>query len=103
MKGLLNGVFPYVSGTTEEILQFNGWIGTLPHKHKIVIAGNHERSPNIIKGLLTNCIFLEDETLEVEGIKIYGSVWKADFEKIPKNVDILMTHRPPSRPLHFCH
>ena len=24
--------------------QFNAWLGTLPHKHKIVIAGNHELS-----------------------------------------------------------
>ena len=28
----------------EQVIQFNDWLGTLPHKHKIVIAGNHDFS-----------------------------------------------------------
>ncbi|XP_055841434.1 UPF0046 protein C25E10.12 [Episyrphus balteatus] len=31
-------------GQLEEVIEFNNWIGNLPHKHKIVIAGNHELS-----------------------------------------------------------
>lgn len=31
-------------GGLDEVIEFNQWIGTLPHKHKIVIAGNHELS-----------------------------------------------------------
>ncbi|KAJ1523674.1 hypothetical protein ONE63_001514 [Megalurothrips usitatus] len=31
-------------GSLEEVVEFNEWIGKLPHKHKIVIAGNHELS-----------------------------------------------------------
>ncbi|KAK6627146.1 hypothetical protein RUM44_009623 [Polyplax serrata] len=31
-------------GRVEEIIDFNDWLGKLPHKHKIVIAGNHELS-----------------------------------------------------------
>ena len=31
-------------GHISEVKQFNAWLGTLPHKHKIVIAGNHELS-----------------------------------------------------------
>ncbi|PSN41933.1 Metallophosphoesterase domain-containing protein 1 [Blattella germanica] len=31
-------------GRQEEVIEFNTWIGTLPHKYKIVIAGNHELS-----------------------------------------------------------
>ncbi|XP_018578376.1 metallophosphoesterase domain-containing protein 1 [Anoplophora glabripennis] len=31
-------------GQREEVIQFNKWLGTLPHKYKIVIAGNHELS-----------------------------------------------------------
>ncbi|XP_026470380.1 metallophosphoesterase domain-containing protein 1-like [Ctenocephalides felis] len=31
-------------GKLEEVIEFNNWIGELPHKHKIVIAGNHELS-----------------------------------------------------------
>lgn len=31
-------------GQLEEIVEFNQWLGRLPHKYKIVIAGNHELS-----------------------------------------------------------
>ncbi|KAK2581161.1 hypothetical protein KPH14_007968 [Odynerus spinipes] len=31
-------------GSLQEVIEFNSWIGNLPHKHKIVIAGNHELS-----------------------------------------------------------
>lgn len=31
-------------GKLEEVIEFNSWIGKLPHKHKLVIAGNHELS-----------------------------------------------------------
>jgi len=29
-------------GEKEEVIQFNKWLGQLPHSYKIVIAGNHE-------------------------------------------------------------
>ncbi|KAK4309551.1 hypothetical protein Pmani_018814 [Petrolisthes manimaculis] len=31
-------------GSAAEVEEFNSWIGSLPHKHKVVIAGNHELS-----------------------------------------------------------
>lgn len=31
-------------GKQSEIQEFNEWLGELPHKHKLVIAGNHELS-----------------------------------------------------------
>ena len=31
-------------GDEQEVINFNQWLGTLHHKHKIVIAGNHELS-----------------------------------------------------------
>ncbi|KAL3271831.1 hypothetical protein HHI36_022300 [Cryptolaemus montrouzieri] len=31
-------------GQKDEVIQFNKWLETLPHKHKVVIAGNHELS-----------------------------------------------------------
>ena len=37
MKGFRYGLPPEVSA-------FNTWLGRLPHKHKIVIGGNHELS-----------------------------------------------------------
>ena len=31
-------------GKSEELEKFNDWLGTLPHEHKIVVAGNHDES-----------------------------------------------------------
>jgi len=79
-------------GTYEEIESFNTWIGTLPHKRKFVIAGNHELSldavayesywnkwqktkldPAISRSLLTNCEYLENTSIDVCGIHVFGS------------------------------
>ena len=89
-------------GDEQEVINFNQWLGTLPHKHKIVIAGNHELSfdPDFPKGenrnsrsgntgkngiaekmkaLLTNCIYLEDSSVTIYGVKIYGSPYQPEF------------------------
>ena len=29
-------------GEKQEVEKFNEWLGTLPHMHKIVVAGNHD-------------------------------------------------------------
>ncbi|TKR60343.1 hypothetical protein L596_027601 [Steinernema carpocapsae] len=80
-------------GDYEEILKFNESMGKLPHKYKIVIAGNHElgfeddedeslrlpkyQNRGTPRGyeLLTNCIYLQDNFAEVYGVKVYGSSW----------------------------
>lgn len=104
-------------GTPKEIEHFNIGLGRLPHKTKIVIAGNHDwgfqKDPLNSRNLLTNAIYLEDTFVEVSGLKIYGSPWQPTFfnwafnlnrgeqiaEKwnlIPEDVDILITHGPPA-------
>ena len=66
-----------------EILEFNIWLKSMPHKYKIVIAGNHEiilngLSPKFIqKYILTNCIYLQDSMVELYGLKIYGLLYIA--------------------------
>lgn len=141
-------------GKLEEVVEFNNWVGSLPHKHKIVIAGNHELSfdetfthpfadkvdrtkhrgasildeiptlgnakENLVEAVqtqnvrqyLTNCTYIEDELIEIYGIKIYGSPWQPEFCKwafniprgqpcldkwnmIPAETDLLITHTPP--------
>jgi Icc-related predicted phosphoesterase len=103
-------------GTLPQVQAFNSWLGTLPHPHKIVIAGNHdwyfEREPEAARKAITNATYLLDETAEVGGLRIYGSPWQPRFhdwafnvdrgpqlaEKwamIPPNTDILVTHGPP--------
>lgn len=50
-------------GTLAEVSDFNAWLGTLPHKHKIVIAGNHE--------LALDAEFYRCETMRcVEGVAV---------------------------------
>jgi Icc-related predicted phosphoesterase len=105
-------------GTPKEFKKFNDDLGNLPHRFKVVIAGNHdkglERKPEESRAILTNIThYLEDEMAVIEGIKIYGSPWqprfghgwafnadrgeniKAKWDAIPKDTDILVTHGPP--------
>lgn len=103
----------------ETIHNLNSFFDKLPHKHKIFVAGNHELSFTVqdtdyITRELTSAVYLQDRSLTLEGINIYGTPWtlrrwysfargfskkKGDFErhwdKIPENTDILVTHMPP--------
>ncbi len=102
-------------GELPDVEHFNGWLGRLPHRHKVVIAGNHdfcfEHDPSARK-LFTNAYYLQDEMLELEGLKIYGSPWQPRFcdwafnvdrgpklaaiwAQIPDDTDVLITHGPP--------
>lgn len=103
-------------GTMPEVLAVNKWLGTLPHRHKIIIAGNHdfgfEREPALFRSLITNAIYLQHEAVEVAGLKIFGSPYTPWFHnwafnvqspadmarhwsRIPDDTDILITHGPP--------
>jgi len=100
----------------EAMEDFNAWLGTLPHTYKIVIAGNHEIALNDytlfqIQRRLSNCIYLQDSGVSVEGLKIYGTPWTPScnmgfsdshsnleqriWPKIPLKTDILISHMPP--------
>jgi Icc-related predicted phosphoesterase len=102
-------------GKLSEIEDFNAWLGTLPHKHKIVIAGNHdwgfETDPVESRSIITNAIYLQDEFVVIDGFTFYGSPWQPWFldwafnlqrgeeirkkwALIPNKVDVLITHGP---------
>ena len=63
-------------GTLQELQDFNEWLASLPHQHKVVIGGNHDEillSPSINKSeVLSNCIYLEYTSVTLYGWKIYG-------------------------------
>lgn len=100
-----------IAGLTD----FNNWLGNLPHRYKIVIAGNHDslfEMANIFaRSFLTNAIYLQDSEVIIDHVKFYGSPWTPEFnhwafmkqrgemkyvwEKIPADVDVLITHGPP--------
>jgi len=122
------------SSLQAEYEKFFKFLDSLPHKHKIVIAGNHDvaldvghyqksfskilghKSPidsnSIISELKSHCIYLLEEELVIEGIKLFGTPYtsgnSADWgfgysepkgtkhwNKIPRDVDILVSHSPP--------
>lgn len=106
-----------IYGEPDEVLIFNQWLGELPHKYKIVIAGNHdlgfEREPERFRKMITNAVYLQDGEITIEGLRIYGAPWtpkygdwafmpprdsielKDKWAKIPNDLDILVTHGPP--------
>ena len=102
-------------GKLSELNDFNDWLGEQPHKHKIIIAGNHdwcfERQKEASINIITNAVYLEDQAIEIEGHKFYGSPWQPWFlswafnlqrgEEIQKqwdlishDIDVLITHGP---------
>jgi Icc-related predicted phosphoesterase len=106
--------------TDREVADFNDFLCSLPHRYKIVVAGNHDHrlaaDPDKAKSLLSGAIYLQDEAVQIEGITVYGTPWNPQFnayacdafalprgealrekwEMIPKGIDILVTHVPPS-------
>jgi len=103
-------------GTLDNVEDLNEWLGALPHRHKIVIAGNHDwafqETPALAREALTNAVYLEDSGIEIEGVRFWGSPWTPTFMDwafmlergkplydkwtlIPDNTDVLITHGPP--------
>jgi len=98
--------------------EVNEWLGGLNYSYKIICMGNHDSYSQHIgrdwcKQLFTNAIYLQDEEVIINGIKFYGSPWSPEFnnwswmyprrsleakniwEKIPRDIDILITHTMP--------
>jgi len=108
------GDFTMFSKSAAAILDFNDWLGKLPHRWKIVVPGNHEfflETDPFQRKLLSNATVLIHEAVEIMGLRIWGSPTTplyggafglssaADraklYGKIPDDVDILVTHGPP--------
>ena len=105
--------------TARDVADFNDFLGSLPHRHKIVVGGNHDhrlaRDPEKAQSLLSAAVYLVDKAVVVSGITIYGAPWQPTFndracdafalprgkalqekwDLIPPDVDILVTHSPP--------
>lgn len=94
-------------GTEEEVKDFIEWFGSLPYRHIIFIAGNHDNclyGANI-EGLPYNVHYLCNDGITIDGIKFYGVPMFVEddlegnfpelFGRIPKDTDVLLTHQPP--------
>lgn len=104
--------------TQREVHKFAKWLHRLPHKWKVVVAGNHDwffqKQPEQARAYLKpDVIYLQDSGCEIEGLKFWGSPWQPEFmdwafnlprkgnrlreiwNKIPIDTDVLVTHSPP--------
>jgi Icc-related predicted phosphoesterase len=103
-------------GDLDELAQVAEWIATLPHRHKIIVAGNHdcafEGDPAAARAVFSRFHYLEDSELTLDGLRFYGSPWQPAFNdwafnlprgaalaekwrQIPRGIDVLITHGPP--------
>lgn len=108
-----NNSNPYLNEV--EARKFFEWYKVLPFKHKIYIPGNHSTAVSnklIRREEYPELIWLEHETANVEGIKIFGSPYtpaygkswaymrkrnqmKVVWDTLPNDIQILITHGPP--------
>lgn len=114
------GDFSY-RGTQGELMNFVQWFSKQPAKYKLATCGNHDwgvfYQPQMWQDIfkVNGCHLLLDETIDVEGLKIFGSPWSVWFHswaynfsedddgtqaastwsKIPDDVDVIVVHGPP--------
>ena len=108
------GDFTMFSESLEAVADFNDWLGGLPHRHKIVVPGNHEfflEADPSERSLLSNATLLINEGVEIEGLRIWGTPVnplyggafglssakdrKRLYAEIPQNTDVVISHGPP--------
>ena len=103
-------------GEAAEPRSFGEFFRGLPHRYKVVIAGNHDRcleaDPGLGPEVFAGCHYLLDSGIEIEGVIFWGSPWqpwffdmsfnlerdaelRAKWDLIPAHVDVLITHGPP--------
>ena len=104
------------SGGLGDVEEFDDWLAGLPHPTKIVVAGNCdgccEMNPEAVRRRLTQARYVQDESIEVDGLTVWGSPWQPVFlnmsfnlergealaekwAEMPDEIDILVTHGPP--------
>lgn len=106
-------------GELSILTNFSQWLHSLPYEKILVVAGNHDwcfvhqyhNSKNILERDEGKVIYLQDDVVEIGGLKFYGSPYQPTFHNwafnldrgdiierkwsiIPDDVDILITHGP---------
>jgi hypothetical protein len=107
------GDFTMFSRSARAIEDFNTWLGELPHRHKILILGNHEVSwqwdPSMQR-MITNARLLLNEGITIDGLRVWGAAptplygppfgYGTERQQrrfcagIPEDTDVLVTHGP---------
>lgn len=101
-----------------EVLEFLQWFRRLPHKHKILVAGNQDplfqwQSDDLRAMMPWGIRYLQDEAVRINGVRFWGAPWQpwannfafnlprgsalaAKWALIPENTQVLITHGPPA-------
>jgi len=104
-------------GELADYEDFFGWFAALPHPHKILVAGNHEKAMEENNALMRlrippDIMYLQDSGTTIAGLRFWGSPrtpspqWMAFvhrpsddperlWDHLPENTDVLVTHGPP--------
>ena len=105
------------AGTLRETRDFLEWFSAQPHKHKILIGGNHDyffersSSEEIAESTPDNIHYLQQEAVQLEGVTFWGSPYtpgsgrwafqsergaamKKFWQEIPVNTQVIVTHGP---------
>jgi Icc-related predicted phosphoesterase len=108
------GDFTMFSKSLRAIEDLNKWLGEQPHRHRILVPGNHEfflEADPSRRSLLSNATVLINEGIEIDGLRIWGSPVtplsgvafgipspgdrKKTYAQIPPGTHVLITHGPP--------
>jgi predicted phosphohydrolase len=100
----------------EALADLDDWLGTLPIKHRVVIADNRDllfaSKPTQARKMFTNAVYLENSGVELLGLRFWGCpvtpvvkemAFTVDrsfasrkyWDKVPEGTDVLITHGPP--------
>lgn len=109
-------------GAERDVRAFDAWLAGLPHRHKVVIAGNHDfcfQDRPEAATWITAAHYLQDRGVTLDGVRFWGSPWQPWFydwafnlprgaairekwDLIPPGTDVLITHGPPAGILDRC-
>lgn len=108
-----------IHGSKEELEEAIKQMLAQPAEYRVAVAGNHDRycetnneeARKLFKD--AGIIYLQDEEVTIEGLRIYGSPYTPEYgeyafnlsrfdysleekwEQVPTGIDILVTHGPP--------
>lgn len=111
-------------GELDVMKDFSDWMHDLPISHKICIAGNHEvglqngvyRDHILFMLKEASVTYLQNSEVVIDGVKFYGSPFtpvfnnwdfqknrgkelKENWQNIPDDTNVLITHGPPYKTL----
>lgn len=101
--------------------EFLPWLKSLPAKHIVTVAGNHDSWAHTLyltdtewklrEALPSHIHYLRDNSVTINGLVIYGTPWvptlvnwafylpaneaKVRYEMMPSGADIILSHGPP--------